>query len=78
MVCWTAKPGVAGHRVFFGRVVELADTRHSKRRARLGVGVQVSPWLLIEIPQPQHKAAVVPRWVRLPPALLEPETTRVG
>ncbi len=30
------------------QVVEPVDTRRSERRARLGVGVRVSPWLLLQ------------------------------
>lgn len=30
----------------YGQVAELADARRSERRARSGVGVQLSPWLL--------------------------------
>jgi len=29
-------------------VAESADARRSERRARKGVGVQVSPWLLLQ------------------------------
>jgi hypothetical protein len=31
-----------------GQVVQLVDTRRSERRARMGVGVRLSPWSLDE------------------------------
>lgn len=33
-------------RLFTAKWWNLADTRRSERRARMGVGVQISPWSL--------------------------------
>lgn len=46
---------------FHGQVVQLADTRRSERRARTGLGVQLSPWSISvesrELRDKSHKKA---------------------
>ena len=44
--------------VEFGQVVEMGYTRRSNRRARMGVRVRLSPWLLQRLQVRQ-----VPSWV---------------
>ena len=49
------------HGLLQDQVVQLEDTRRSERRARKGLGVQISPWSLLGL-----QARQVPNWLRAP------------
>lgn len=50
-------PGAERTRDHIGQVVKLADTRRSDRRARMGLGVRLSPWSLEKASDKRRRGA---------------------